>query len=121
MDNFGISDILDFYNTKDDAPSFQTEDEARDWAESLKMSKYGLCFCYIDGRFTCIADCGQSEDGYRGAIESVIDTFLKLCGLTDYSDTEEAAVDIGAEATSIMYDYLERNGIMDFIWLYDTF
>lgn len=114
-------DILDFYNTKADAPSFVTEDEALDWAESLGMTKYGLCFCYIGGRFTCIADCGQSEDGYRGDIEESIENFLRACGLTEYEETEGAAVDIGAEATTAMLDYLERNGIMDFMWLHDTF
>jgi hypothetical protein len=113
-------DIIDFYNSKDDAPYFQTEDEAREWAESLGMGKYGICFCYINGRFTMIADCGQSEDGYRGDVEMAMENFLSACGFKGY-EVEGTAIDLGAEMCSVMFDCLERWNIMDAIWLYDTF
>ena len=113
-------DIIDFYNSKDDAPEFQTEEEAREWAESLGMGKYGICFCYIRDRFTMIADCGQSEDGYRQDIETAVENFLRCCGFDGY-DAEESAIAIGAEMCSVMFDCLERWGDMDAIWLHDTF
>ena len=116
-----LDGMIDFYNTKADAPQFNSEAEAREWAETLGMSKYGMCVCYINGKFTCIAECAQSEDGYRGVIEAVIEELLTELGLTDYADTEGAAVYIAADATSMMYDYLRDSGIVDFIWLYDSF
>jgi len=120
MGNY-LDGMVDFGNTKETAPKFETEAEAREWAESLGMGKYGMCVCYIGDRFTCIAECPQSEDGYRGEFEAIIEDLLRGIGLTDYFDTEVAAVDIAADATSMMYDYLERNDIVDFIWLSDTF
>jgi len=107
--------------TKDDAPSFNSEAEARAWAESLDMGRYGQVTCYINGRYTCIQTSGQCEDEYRGAIEEAITNFLVSCGLSSYSDTEEVGVDIAADATSMLYDYLERNNIMDMLWLYDSY
>ena len=115
-----VTKLMDIYNSKEDAPSFVTEDEALDWAESLNMSKYGVCFCYIDGVYTCIECCGQVEDAYRSPIESIIEDYLTACGI-DQREAEEVAIDLGAEMTTLMFERLSDWSIMERLQLYDTF
>ena len=111
---------MPYYNVKN-APRFATADEALEWADSLGLSKYDQVTCYIGDRYTCIQSTGMCEDDYRGAIETAITSFLESCGLSGYEDTEGVGVDVAAEATSMLYDYLERNGIMDMLWLHDSY
>lgn len=107
-------------NYQESVQRFDTVDEAYKYFEDNGYSwKWDTLWCYINGRYSCIMGSGMVEDEHtRGPIESVVKQWLDEGKI---SDSEQSAIDVGAEVCEKMYDLLSKWNIVDVYFYTDTF
>ena len=103
-------------------PRFASLDQAKQYFENDPdiSSKYGVLYCYINGRYSCLMGTAMVEDELtRGPIEEVIRAFLEDSAVQ--GDIEYTTLYCGAELTGKLYDLLEEMNVLDVHFVYDEF
>ena len=104
-------------------PRFASLEQAEQYFENdpeIGGSKYGVLYCYINGRYSCLMGTAMVEDELtRGPIGEVIREFLE--GSNIRGDVEDITLSCGAELTGKLYDLLEEMNVLDVHFVYDEF